>query len=275
MLYANENFAAVIKLPITVKEEAIVGPHFDVRPLYKARQQRSTYYIITVSRHKIRLIEAVNNRLIKEIHNQDFPYENTEYYVTDPEKLAQDSFEENQIKEFFNVADKRFKKYLNENPLPIVLAGDTKMTAYYKGMMDNNRMYIGSIQGSFDQTPDHELLPQTYYVVQQFMAEVEKKYQSVLDAAQSNSTLVSDYNEIFRLVNQGNVKTLFIGENFRLNGIVGDNYLDLSPNNEPRETDEDITLDIIEKVEQNDGQIIFLPDDMISSYQGMALVKRY
>lgn len=175
VLYANEKFAAIIKLPVRLEAEAMVGTYFDVRPLYKARQQRSTYYIITISRHKIRLIEAVNNRLIQEVHNKDFPFENTEYYITDPEKLAQDVFIENQIKEYFNVADKRFKNYLNENPLPIVLAGDIKMTSYYKEMMNNDRTYIGSIHGSFDHTPDHELIPQAYFVVQQFMTDVEKK----------------------------------------------------------------------------------------------------
>ncbi|MCC8096249.1 MAG: hypothetical protein LIP05_13390 [Tannerellaceae bacterium] len=52
--------------------------------------------------------------------------------------------------------------------------GDIKMTSYYKEMMDNDRTYIGSIHGSFDHTPDHELIPQAYFVVQQFMTDVEK-----------------------------------------------------------------------------------------------------
>ncbi|MCD7915345.1 MAG: hypothetical protein LUG96_08895 [Tannerellaceae bacterium] len=87
--------------------------------------------------------------------------------------------------------------------------------------------------------------------------------------------LASDYNEICRLAGLGNVKTLFIGENFRLNGKVEENALNLAPKNLSRETDEDLVLNIIDKVGATDGQIVFLPDDMISEYQGLALVKRF
>ena len=39
VLYANEHFVSVVKLPIPLKEEVIIGTNFDIRPLIKTEQQ--------------------------------------------------------------------------------------------------------------------------------------------------------------------------------------------------------------------------------------------
>ena len=132
VLYANEHFSTVIKLPVEVKGEVMIGYDFDLRPLYKTNQQDRRYYILTVSLKKIRLIEAFNDKPVREVLSGDFPFIRDAFYETaDKEKIMQDDFVEDLYKEFCNDADKSFQQYYKEEPLPVILAGDVKSVAYY------------------------------------------------------------------------------------------------------------------------------------------------
>ncbi|MCC8152841.1 MAG: hypothetical protein LIP01_00655 [Tannerellaceae bacterium] len=275
VVYANEHFVAVVTLAIEVEPDWIIGKHFDTRPLFKARQQTKRYYLLAISKKIIRLLEMRNDKLIHEFKNADFPFENDEYYTTDPEKLAQDSFKENLLKEYINVSDKRFKKYLNANHLPVVLAGDIKMMAYYTEMMDNDRMLIAKVHGNYVNMPVPEIINHVYPVVREYNQAREKEYLDVIDNAQSANRLVVDYDEINRLSMTGNVQTLFIGDNLSLKGRMDGTYLILEKSGQCGPDTSELTVDILSHVQKNGGKIVFLEDGLLDSYQGMALIKKY
>lgn len=115
VIYANENFSALVILPIESCPEVSVGTHFDTRPLIKARQQTKRYYILVISKKKIRLIEAIEDEPVQEIRDSNFPFIWEDYHVMDHEKPDQDVLTDKMVKEFFNISDKRFQKYLHIN----------------------------------------------------------------------------------------------------------------------------------------------------------------
>ncbi len=275
LVFGNEKFVAVTTLAIDSQPGFTIGKHFDIRPLLKARQQTRRYYILAISKKEIRLIEALNDRLIKEIDNEDFPFINDEYYTTDKEKLAQDIFVDNLIKEFFNVSDKRFKKYLNANHLPVVLAGDVKMMAYYVEKMDDDRLLIGRKHGNYIQMPIHEIISQIYPVVQDFNRRRDADYMDQINNARSANRLVLDYDEINRLTMQGNVQSLFIGESFSLKGHTQANYLVLDKEEKDLPESRELSIEIIDHTLKNGGKVFFMEDELLDSCQGLALIRKY
>lgn len=275
VIYANEHYASIEKLPVELPAEIMIGKNFDFRPLYKARQQNRRYYILTVSRNLIRLLEAFNDKIVNEITNNDFPFENRDYFTTDETKLMQDTFEENQYKEYFNDADKMFKKYYNENPLPVILAGDIKTISYYEEQMDRECMVMGKIHGNFDKMPFHEIIKAVTPEVEKYREEKQKEYINQLDIAESGYVLSTDVNEIYKASIEGAAKTLFVGNNFSLHGNIEDDTVSISDNQPGEINKNDLLSELIRIVADNGGDVIFVEDDRMQKYNGMALVRRY
>lgn len=276
VIYASENFGRIYNLPVPTTDRIIIGKRFEIRPLLKALQHATHYYAITVSRHKIRLLEADNDTLIREVHNEDFPFENTTYFTTDPMKLQQDSVTDDLIKEFFNVADKRFKKYYNENPLPVILLGDVKMLAYYQEQMDIKGIVTGTIHGGYDDTVDHEIPRIVDPVLKALQAQKQEEAREAISTAQSQQRLLTDLSDIYRAAVDGNADTLYVESNFFRPGTIHDGSITLHPEEtDNKDLSYDVLLPIVETVLQKSGKAIFVEEGLLKDYQGIALVTRY
>jgi hypothetical protein len=73
-IFVNPSFSRVIGLPIEISDRVVIGDRFEIRPFLKAMQQSEHYYILTIARQKIRLLEAFNDILVREVKNNDFPF---------------------------------------------------------------------------------------------------------------------------------------------------------------------------------------------------------
>lgn len=275
VIYADQESVSVIILPIELKPTSMVGEFFDVRPLYMTRQQLRTYYILTVSQQKIRLMKARNDTLLIEYDDENFPYDNTEYYTTDATKIAQDTFVENLTKEFYNVADKNFQFYTASEYLPTILAGDEKSISYYREMMDDDSMLIYCLEGNYDNTPTHEILKETYPLIEKYIENKQKEFMDNIDEAQSAHLATFDVNDIFRRAMEGNAKTLYIGENLSLKGKIDNEVLLIDKEGEDYPDSKELLSYIIDMVQKNGGNIIFVNDELLDEYQGIVLVRRY
>ncbi len=275
IIYADKNFASVVKLPVELKAETIVGDYFDTRAIYKAKQQIENYYIVLVSRHRIRLIQVVNDTLVQEFSDEDFPFLNVRYFTTEQKELAQDSFTNNLIKEFFNVADKRLQKYIAQNHFPVILAGDIKSTSYFKEVMDDSSCVIGQPSGNFDHLAAGEIVRKVYPLIETYMQNKVKGYISNIEDIQSAHLASYDLNEIYRSISSGNVNKLYLGNNLSLKGKVVDDRLIVDAPGISGSDSQELTINIIKKAEENKGNIIFVEDKLLEEYNGIVLVRRY
>lgn len=269
-IFANSETVQVIKLPVPATDRVVISDRFEIRPLLKALQQEEHYYILTIARQKIRLLEAYNDNLIREVSNDDFPFTNR-YYTTDHAKQQQDAFGDDLQKEYFNVADKQFKKYYYENPLPLILLGDTKSIAYYKDQMDIKNIVTGTAAGSYDDTPAHEILKITFPLVQQRMTDKQLAYLNAINEAQSKQRVLTDLGDIFRAAEAGSAETLYLEKNYFFNGKLEEGTITAS--DEPGT--EDLTLILIDTILNKGGKVLFMDENTLSDYQGIVLVTRF
>lgn len=271
-IFASKDLVKVVKLPIPTTDRFVLSDRFEIRPILRALEQEEYYYVITVSRKKIRLLEAFNDTLVRELSNQDFPFENNNYYTTDHVKQVQDSYADDLVKEYFNVADKRFKEYYFQNPLPVILLGDAKMLAYYQEQMDIKHIVIGTASGSYDDTTAHEILKVTDPIAKQHLIDKEQDGLKAIDTAQSAQRLNTDFGDIYRAAEAGAADTLYIEKTYFAKGVVEeDNTVSLSedPNAE------DLTLVAIDTILNKNGKVIFMNEGALNQYNGIALVTRF
>ncbi|GEM_PF-1376623 len=274
-LYANEHFSSVIKLPVDLEKQITIGNEFDLRPLYKTRQQNRKYYILTISKQKIRLIEALNDKAVNEIDTDDFPFDNSNYITKDATKIMQDTFVENLEKEYFNDADKRFQKYYIDNPLPVVLAGDVKSVAYYEEQMDEICMVLARVQGNFDNAPLHEIIDAVQPEIEKYRKEKQDEYLSQIDRAQSAHLVSTDINDIYRSVSTGGADTLYVENNFSLNGKIVEDQVEITDQDDQDIKSHDLLNVFMKNVTDNGGQVVFMEDGLLEKYNGIVLVRRF
>jgi len=269
-IFANTDGVQVFKLPIPTTDRVVIGDRFEIRPLLKASQQQEHYYILTIAKAKIRLLEAYNDTLIREISNADFPFTN-QYFTTDPMKLGQDSVIDDLLKEFFNVADKRFKPYYYENPLPVILVGDSKSIAYYQEQMDIKNIVIATAAGSYDDTTPHEILKVTFPLIRQHIADKQLADLNAIEAAQSKQRVLADLGDIYRAAEAGSAETLYLEKNYFFQGAIDDGTVTASGKPDA----EDVSLMVIDTVLSKGGKVVFMDENTLNAYQGIALVTRY
>ena len=269
VMYANEYFSSVVKLPVPAVEEILIGKYFDLRPLYKMRQQNRRYYVLTVSKQKLRLIEGFNDKAVKEFGSGDFPFDRDWYYTLSPKKTSQDSFVDNMEKEFYNDADKSFQKIYNDNPLPLVLAGDVKSVAYFEEVMDDKSMVIARVAGSYDLSPVHEIIAAVVPEIEKYRKSVEDGYLAQINAAVGAGLLVTDVGDIIRLSRESMANMLFIGDNYSIPDEVK-RRVEVDDEN-----GQDLLPGLLSDVSGNSGKVVFMDDSLLEKYNGLAMVKRY
>ena len=277
VLYANEHFSAIVRLPLVLEERVFVGQEFDLRPLYKARQQKQNYYILTVSKQLLRLVEARNDKALLEYDNADFPFRLDRFYEVRPENRQNDIIVDNMEKEFYNDADKSFHKYCIEEPLPLILAGDVKSVSYFEEVMDKRRSVIGRMNGNYDQAPLYKLVGGAAREVARYRESMEKEYMAAIDNGNSAGMLVIDLLEIFAFAGQGMADSLYLNWDFTLEGRITWREIERF-NNESYQnelTPADLLSILIADVARNGGKIIFTENGRLDKYEGMVLVRRF
>lgn len=277
ILYANEYFSAVVKVPMEIERRVFEGSEFDLRPLYKARQQNQSYYILTVSKQLIRLAEARNDKVLTEYDNEDFPFVLNRFYEVRPEKRHVDAWVDNMEKEFYNDADKVFQKYWKENPLPVVLFGDIKSVSYYEEVMDGHYPLIGRIHGNYDKAAAHVLIESAAKEVQNYRENSNRAYLAEIDNAVSGGLLTTDIKDMFSFAEHGRAEKLFLDWNFSPEGRITWNDIEKFNNSAYQKelTPADLLSVLIADVAGNGGEVVFMDRGRLDQYGGIALVRRF
>ena len=78
-VFVSPNITKFFLLPFPVTEKIMLGKNFELRDLIYFNQFLKPYYLLAVSKKKIRLFRG-EGRDIQEVHNDDFPKQYVESY---------------------------------------------------------------------------------------------------------------------------------------------------------------------------------------------------
>lgn len=174
MIFVSSDFLEFIRLPVKVSDSVFIADKFATKVLLRWLLQTEHYYVLCLSRKVIRLIEAINDGVISEINDSNFPIENELYLESDDIKKGWGSVYDNHAKEFFNKADKLVNGY-TKSKNSVVLAGDVRNISYYKEIADNKNIIIGHIEGNYDVTKAHEIVKNAYGVVLNYISHKQER----------------------------------------------------------------------------------------------------
>ncbi|WP_149023738.1 hypothetical protein [Listeria riparia] len=268
-----------VKLPIMVQQNTIsIGPHFETKKILRAIQQVEHYYVLALSRDEVRLVECLNDKPLLEIKNHDFPARNHIFQTHNIERYTM-GHKNNYIKEFFKTVDYTLQKQLNQNPLPIVLAGVDRNIAFFKEIASKNDRFIGELLGGFITENGVDVLDiakKAYPIVQKYIEEGHEDALNKLQTAESGSRLQVDLNAVYRSAIEGRLQTLFVEKDYYEAAEIEDHSVRIGSS--VRESEyyvDDVVHVIIYHTLKYGGEVHFLPNDMIAKYGRLAATTRY
>lgn len=275
ILFVNENIAEFIRLPVQVHNRVVVDKTFATRDLVRALHRESAYYVLTLSRNKARLIEAFNDKVVSEIKD-GFPMENTYLVPVQAGEAAIANRQTSLIVEFFNQVDKQLNAVHKVNPLQVIIATEESNYSEYLKVADRKEIIVAHLNGSRDEEKANHIVDAAWPIMKQFNSEKNHQRLSELAAALSSGHFITDFNEIWKAIEEGRSKTLFVKEGYFQPARLENNTIELiSPASTKQANVDDIIDEMIEKSFSYGGDAVFISGEGLQKFQGLVLVTRY
>ena len=142
----------------------------------------------------------------------------------------------------------------------------------------NAKKIIGKIEGGFEHANVKELTAKIDAILDNNAEKEQQKALNQLKAAVDKDTYAAGITEVWRAAAEARGKLLLVEKNYRQAARFGDDsYTILIDDSVNRSFERipDAVDDIIELVLRNKGDVAFMEDDSLSSYQQIALTTRY
>ena len=275
VIFANENLVKLVRLPIHVENRVVIDKTFATRDLVRALHQQVGYYVLVLSRDKARLIEAFDDKVVEEI-TEGFPVVNLDLKPSQRAEASIANRLTNLNLEFFNRVDKQLVEVLKANPMSVTLCTEESNYAEYLKIADRKDKIVGHLNGNRMQEAAHHIIDAAWPLVKQYNDEKNRERLSELHKAVNTQKFFTDFNEIWKAVNDGRGKTLFVKQGyFQPARLKGDEIELVSPDNYTQANVDDIIDEMIERNLRSGGDTVFVHNGDLEKFQGLALVTRY
>ncbi len=277
MLFVNDEVAKYTRLPITVEDRVVIDDTFATRDLVRAMHLETHYYILVLSQEKIRLIEAMNDKIIQEI-GTPFPFENTQYFSKNRAANAIASRQTSLIAEYFNQADKRVNDVRKDNPLPVLICGlEENHNEYIKVADKKHSIFDVFLSKNKINDTAHSIVAESWEIVRDYLVQKNNERKVELKKAVGENKFLSDTNEIWKAISEGRIQTLFIEQGQFQPAVMKDDEIVYVSNQERNDTGviDDIYDEMIEANMDFGGDVVFLPKGELTKFNGFGAITRY
>lgn len=289
-IFASTDDVQVLRLPLDAKERVIIGERFATRDLVRDMASAVHYYTVVLGRDHARLIEASNDRVVKEFDKDDdaqknmesipFPIENNSLYKTGDGGSDRSANNENSyLKEYFNRIDKSVQELWGEHKMPLVIVGDARNISYYKEVCDRPENIIASVSNvtNLEDGSAQHIVDGVQEAVESYRSSLHEAALGEIDKARGAEMLRTDLQEVYRAAYQGAGETLYLRRGYMQPAKIDEKAqtLMIADDAAAEGVTDDAVGEIIEHVMHNGGEVVFMPQEIMSADQPLALVTRY
>jgi len=272
ILVVNDKISRYYQLPVEVESRVVINHHFATRDLVRASREQASYYILVLSRRQARLIAATNNHPDFEF-TEDFPIIN-DIIEDDTHKLTMAQGTDLLIEGFFKKVDKALQRVMNNKPAPVILATEERNYNHFTKVAERP-IVVGHLNQNRDHEETDQLVRESWPLVKDHLNKMNKQRLEELQEAINQQRFLIDLSDIWRAVNEGRGRTVFVKRGFHQPAqIENGSVIPMDLPNGSNVVD-DIVDEIIEVNLQNGGDAVFLSDNELNDFKGLALTTRY
>lgn len=277
ILFVNSEIAEYTRLPIKVADRVVIDDTFATRDLIRALHLETHYFILVLSREKARLLEVLNDKVIREA-GKPFPMDFPRFSSASTAAMQVSSKQTNLYAEFFNRVDKQVNQHRKNNPLPVfIIALEENKNEYMKVADKKETIFNVSLNKNKINDPDHAIAEDAWKIVKEYVEKKNEQRKADLRKAVSENKFLSDPNEIWQAISQGRVETIFVEQGLFQPAELIDGEIVLVP--ESRRDEKGIIDDVYdEMIEMNmdyGGDVVFLPKGELDKFNGFGATTRY
>lgn len=273
VLAVNANMSAFYQLPIELDSRVVIDQTFATRDIVRAAHEHASYYALVLSRRQARLIKA-SSAYVDEEMKGEFPIENETLFSEDKHELSMNKGTDNLIEEFFNYVDKAVQKVVLSDPKPVILVTEERNYHHYMKMADRP-IVVGHLNMNRDDEPAHQIIKAAWPVMQNVLKEKNADRVSELKKAVGQQKYLSDLSDIWRAVNEGRGRTLFVERGFFQPARIDNNAVVPVDSPNGNNVVDDIVDEILEVNLKNGGDAVFLKPEEMDGFHGLALTTRF
>jgi len=288
-IFISPHISKVHLLPFTVEEKVLVGKTFEIRDLLYFEQQLQPYYLLAISRHRVRLFRG-SGRDLQEILNGDFPKVYIEEYEYERPSLgsssspALKSFEKDKsildatrMKTFFKHADGALKKYVSDGS-PILIAGIEREIADFEHISQHATRIAGTIGGNYDVDAIHPLAETAWGKIKEYVRDTNNKLLVTLEEYIGSGLAVDGITSVWQAAMEGKGRVLLLEKDYQKRGYTkdaADAHLHLTPPSEKHLILSDAVNEVIHIVQRKGGTVVIFGNGALDKFQHIALLLRY
>lgn len=257
-------------------DRVFISDSFFIRPLIKAFNRSEEYLILLLSQRGVHLYEALNDAIVEEIENDDFPFSENPYVLTNREQISDPKKVDNTVREFLNQVDKALVKVYNQTGLRCVVICTEDNFSHLMQVADKPAVYIGYSSINYNNTAKHFIASQSWKIIKELQKKKRIEALEEMKEAVSQSKVHTDLQDIYRAAKEGRGDLLIVSESYsqavKFNGefsfeLIGDKS---NPG-----VIEDIISDIAWEVISKKRRVVFISKDEIEEFGNIALKIRF
>ncbi len=224
------------------------------------------YYVLSLSKDTSRLYEGFRDKLIN-IDDGEFPLKSAQ--INNPNS------NDTRLQEFCRLTDQHFAHYFKQDPLRLVLIGETNTLAMFESLKTRQDILIGKINGDYGATSTHDLGKIVWPVVKQAIAGMKKNAMRELAKAFRMKKIIDGIDAVGLAVETEPGSSLYVEEDYHVKGSIHktDESFTISEHIDISQVIDDVVDIIIEKVLHTGGRVIFLDNGSLKQFGRIALIR--
>lgn len=280
-IYVSDTIEKVIHLPFSVTEKVIVDNSFEIRDLLMAAKMNRNYLVLIISQNKVKSFFGYGSHLIP-VHFEGMPENvkdvSNEHSYPGWDYLDVHAYEEKNIHNYLRFIDDVIEKETKGTNDPVIVMGDTKLVGFLKNHTRNTKKIIGFVEGNYEHADFNEIRSRIRPYFDTFEGKEQDSAFDLLQNAVNSNTYSAGISEVWRSAAEAKGRLLLVERDYKQSARFGDDSYSILIDKEverSRSKIVDAVDDIIEMVLLNHGDVVFVENGKLNSFQRIALINRY
>lgn len=289
--FVSTGFMYQTFFPFPVREKIVVDESFDLRDLLYKAQYSFPYYLLHLDEKKARLYRGKLKHL-EEINSKDFPlvYVNEREYQPSSQSTSHAGYahvksfehdkaglEKSRFESFLVQVDELLDEYVKYADA-IIVCGIKRYTSAFLNRTTHAEKIVTVINGNYNSYRLTELSAMAWPAIEAFVA--EKMIDGISEFKENIGEGMAEEGiiPVWNAVAEGKGLTLLLEKDYQVQGFLEKKYsysLYLKPPKDSYTILKDAVGQLIKRMLEKNGKIIFVENGMLRNHQQIALISRY
>ena len=274
-VFACRHMASSVRLPVDVRERAVVDPTFATRDLVRALHRTPRHVLLVLTGRDARLYDGSDDDL-RPARTTAFPMADTSTTPHSPSRGAGRTARHADADAFLRRVDHALSTYLQQHPAPLVIAGHSRTLARFSRVTRNPDRLAGQIAADVVDGTLAQLAARTRPVLEQYLRSRQQEALDLLNRRMGVQRAVSGMANAWWAARRERPEMLAVEPGlFFPARLSGDGEL-LLPSTDVELPDvlDNAVDELIDLVLERGGWVALVDDGTLAAHGGVALTVR-